>query len=119
MKSFATIRFRLQPRRRSVVSQVAVFHPLIQAIKSRYGARLERKALMHIYKASIGTFRIRQSDEKHYELSVDDTVLEAYESPRAAADAVYNRQTGYAAWDKIPGGLKPLSIDDWQRADGN
>lgn len=68
---------------------------------------------MWYYETSVGTFKIIQKDFKKFELWIDTIDLETYDSPEAAADAVYKQTTGWDEWDTLETDSKPEDISAW------
>ena len=70
---------------------------------------------IYTYNTDIGTFEIRQTGHKRYELWFEDELLGAYENPELAAKDVANFDTGYVEWDKFENGVEncPHSLEEW------
>ncbi|MBN2721918.1 MAG: hypothetical protein JXQ77_03780 [Campylobacterales bacterium] len=74
---------------------------------------------MHIYtyNADIGTFEIRQTGHKRYELWIDDEILGTYENAEFAAEDVARFNTGYTEWDRWENELEnyPANLSEWSK----
>jgi hypothetical protein len=68
------------------------------------------------YISPIGTFWVKPllTRPSRFLLGVDETSLGAYDSPHAAAEAVFTRATGWRSWDSLPSIPAPASISDWE-----
>jgi hypothetical protein len=77
------------------------------------------KALLYTNKTPIGTFWIRPEPAGRVRLGIDRTELRAYPSPKAAARAVTERQTGWERWDKADDVLAPRGLEAWRREAGH
>ena len=72
---------------------------------------------MRVYKHKLCPFSICEIDNGKYELRIDDSVLQTFDTLRQAKTAVYDRQTGYKPWDSVIAGLKPPIFDKWMCVD--
>ncbi len=84
-----------------------------------YNKYLTQEIAMHIYtyNADIGTFEIRQTGHKRYELWIDDEILGTYENAEFAAEDVARFNTGYAEWDRWENelGNYPANLSEWSK----
>lgn len=73
---------------------------------------------MWFYRATIGTFRIRENPDNpgSYMLSIDDIHLGDYDSPSSAAKDVYAQNTGWDEWDSLEEVSSPPDLSDWAEA---
>jgi hypothetical protein len=64
---------------------------------------------------SIGMFRIQvdQEEPERVILSIDNILIGKYESPEAAARAVYAQQTGWERWDFLREISGPRDLSEW------
>jgi hypothetical protein len=75
----------------------------------------EAKMLTYTYNADIGTFEIKQTGHKRYELWIDDEILGTYENAEFAAQDVARFNTGYTEWDRWENELEnyPANLSEW------
>jgi hypothetical protein len=69
---------------------------------------------MWFYESGIGRFKIIRKDFNAYELWIDNIDLGLYDSPEAAAAAVYHQSTGWDEWDTSDTDSKPSDIGVWE-----
>ena len=69
----------------------------------------------YVYNADIGTFEIRQTGHKLYQLWINEELLGEYESAEKAARDVADFNTDYPEWDTLENGVEnvPRTLDDW------
>ena len=74
----------------------------------------------YIYNADIGTFEIRQTGHKLYQLWIGEEMLGEYESAEKAAADVAQFNTDYVEWDELENQVEniPATLDDWTSATG-
>ncbi|MCU1294155.1 MAG: hypothetical protein JWP08_3005 [Bryobacterales bacterium] len=77
------------------------------------------KALLYTNKTPLGTFWIRPEPAGRVRLGIDRMELRAYPSPKAAARAVADRQTGWGPWDKASEVVAPRGLEAWRREAGH
>ncbi|MEA3372318.1 MAG: hypothetical protein U9Q62_01385 [Campylobacterota bacterium] len=67
------------------------------------------------YNSDIGTFEIKQTGHKRYELWIEEELLGAYESAEFAAQDVAEFNTDYIEWDKFENELHnfPSDLSKW------
>ena len=74
---------------------------------------------MHIYtyNSDIGTFEIRELEDKTYELWLEEELLGAYESAELAAQDVAEFNTDYIEWDRFKNELEnfPATLSKWAK----
>ena len=72
---------------------------------------------MHIYtyNSDIGTFEIKELEDKTYELWIEDEKLGAYGSAELAAQDVAEFNTDYIEWDRFKNELEnfPSTLSKW------
>lgn len=75
----------------------------------------EAKMLTYTYNADIGTFEIKQTGHKRYELWINDEILCTYENAEFAAQDVARFNTGYTEWDRWENELEnyPTNLSEW------
>lgn len=82
-----------------------------------YKKLLTQEIEMHIYtyNADIGTFEIKQTGHKRYELWINDEMLGVYENAEFAAQDVARFNTGHTEWDRWENELEnyPINLSEW------
>jgi hypothetical protein len=76
------------------------------------------KSVLYTVSTETGTFWIRPEPADRVRLGIDNTDLKTYSSPKAAARAVAERDTGWETWDKsaVPA---PSGLEKWKRGGGH
>ncbi len=71
----------------------------------------------YIYNSEIGTFEIRQTGHKRYELWIEYELIGSYDNAVFAADDVANFDTDYIEWDKFENELQdfPSDLSKWAK----
>ena len=73
------------------------------------------KTVLFTYETPVGTFWIHPEPAGRVQLRIDRTRLDTYASPTAAARAVAERRTGWAAWDELQDAIAPRDLRRWKR----
>jgi len=73
------------------------------------------KTILFTYQSRLGTFWIRPEPAGRVRLGIDRELLKSYASATAAARAVAERQTGWAAWDMDTLEIAPPTLRRWKR----
>lgn len=70
---------------------------------------------IYTYNADVGTFEIKQTGHKRYELWINDEILGSYENAEFAAQDVARFNTGYTEWDRWENELQdfPSDLSEW------
>ena len=70
------------------------------------------------FPTSIGMFRIRPDpvNPGGVVLSIDDIAVAKYDSPEAAARAVYAQETGWDRWDMLQNINGPRDLTEWNES---
>jgi hypothetical protein len=76
------------------------------------------KSILYTLKTDAGTFWIRPEPADRVRLGVDKVELKAYSSPKVAARAVAERNTGWEPWDQSTGPV-PSDLEKWKRGSGH
>jgi hypothetical protein len=76
------------------------------------------KSVLYTLSTEAGTFWIRPEPADRVRLGVDNMELKSYSSPKAAARAVAERNTGWAVWDESKA-LAPSGLESWKRGSGH
>lgn len=76
------------------------------------------KSSLYTVATDAGTFWIRPEPADRVRLGIDNVELKTYSSPKAAARAVAERNTGWQLWDQAAT-LAPSGLEKWKRASGH
>jgi hypothetical protein len=76
------------------------------------------KSTLYTLKTDAGTFWIRPEPADRVRLGIEEIELKAYSSPKAAAQAVAERNTGWQPWDQATGAA-PSDLENWKRGTGH
>jgi hypothetical protein len=76
------------------------------------------KSVLYTLTTDAGTFWIRPEPADRVRLGIDDLELKTYSSPKAAARAVAERNTGWQVWDESTA-LAPSDLEKWKRGTGH
>src|SRR4051794_39328074 len=76
------------------------------------------KTVLYTLSTDAGTFWIRPEPADRVRLGIDDVELKTYSSPKAAARAVAERNTGWEVWDRSAA-VAPSGLEKWKRGGGH
>ncbi len=76
------------------------------------------KSVLYTFSTDSGTFWIRPEPAARVRLGIDNMELKTYSSPKTAARAVAERNTGWEAWDQSAA-LAPSGLEKWKRGAGH
>lgn len=76
------------------------------------------KSVLYTFTTDAGTFWMRPEPADRVRLGIDKVELKTYSSPKAAARAVAERDTGWEAWDKSTA-PPPSALEKWKRGSGH
>lgn len=72
------------------------------------------KSVLYTFSTDEGAFWIRPEPADRVRLGIDNIELKTYPSPKAAARAVAERNTGSKVWDESTA-LAPSGLEKWKR----
>jgi len=76
------------------------------------------KSVLYTLITDAGTFWIRPEPADRVRLGIDNVELKTYSSPKVAARAVAERNTGWEVWDRSTA-LAPSDLEKWKRGSGH
>jgi hypothetical protein len=76
------------------------------------------KSILYTLKTDAGTFWMRPEPADRVRLGIDKVELKTYSSPKLAARAVGERNTGWERWDESTGPA-PADLENWKRGSGH
>ena len=87
-------------------------------VEAKSGIRGADESVLYTFSTDSGVFWIRPEPADRVRLGIDNTQLKEYTSPKAAARAVAQRNTGWEGWDKSAT-RAPSSLEQWKRGSGH
>ena len=76
------------------------------------------KSVLYTVSTDVGTFWMRPEPADRVRLGIEEVELKTYSSPKAAARAVADRDTGWELWDRSAAPA-PSGLEKWRRGSGH